>query len=203
MCQSQLQVTNQSLCPKRLKSTDFKSMNYAFGGKWDLSRGPSHGTLFQERDTKFYDCNTKSLGMFSNVLDLSVALCSCSFLAYFVSSFPTLTFSASFLLCTLIRTSDLRRQAGISLGLMWSLTQSFLEREEGLAKANRRKPSGSTHSPTLWCPYLEINPPMSFPNPGPASANGNWLPGLFQLACAVLVHTVHSVWTSNHLGLFT
>lgn len=79
--------------------------------------------------------------MFSNVLDLSVALCSCSFLAYFVDSFPTLIFSASFLLCTLIRSSDLRGQPGISLGVMQSLTQSFLEKE-GIGKGQLQK--------TIW-----------------------------------------------------
>lgn len=195
MCQSQLQVTNQSLCPKRLKSTDFKSMNYAFGGKWDLSRGPSHGTLFQERDTKFYDCNTKSLGMFSNVLDLSVALCSCSFLAYFVSSFPTLTFSASFLLCTLIRSSDLRRQAGISLGLMWSLTQSFLEREGGgIGKGQPQK--------TIWIhsqshsvmPLLRNQPTHELPKPGTSICKWKLAPRLVSVSlCCISPHSAFSL----------
>lgn len=109
--------------------------------------------FFRKEKQNFKVFNTNTLGMFSNVLelDLSVALCFCPFLACFVCSFPMLTFSAIFLLCTLIRSSDLRGQWGISLEGRGDveLISIFSGEGGGIAKANCRKLSGSTHSPTL------------------------------------------------------
>lgn len=108
--------------------------------------------------------------------------------------FPTLLqFSASIFLHTLIRSTDLREQPGISLRVTQSLTQSSLEKGRDWQRS-----TAENHLDPLTAPLPDAlnsgcNPSMSFPYPGPASANRIWLRGLFELTCTVLVHVALSM----------
>ena len=141
--QLKLQVTDLYLCPRRLDSIDFKSINYTFGWKLYLQYALSKGNFFRKQ---------KSLDMSSNVFDLPVVSI---FSPLMERSFPTLfPFSASFLLSTLMRSVHLRANRHPSRDDT-EMNSIFSGEGEGLAEVNCKKTIWIHSQPHFWRPLAQ------------------------------------------------